>query len=126
MVGDWIGFVVKVSGLNQDQVKLLSRVTWVAVMTFHVLWVCGWLAWLGLAAPFANATTVTSVEQKVDALRKVSVEKDIIQMRGYQCRAKSEEAIQQYTRQLQELIDHYVDITHRSPWIPDCRDTEKN
>jgi hypothetical protein len=117
-------WVVRVIGLTVEQQRLIVRVAWVSFMTFHVFWACGWLTVVGLATPFASASEVKDLVQEVRDARKEALEKDLIQIRGFQCRAETQDAKQNFTIKLQELIDRYYDLTRKNPWIPDCRDVQ--
>lgn len=51
--------------INTEQEGLLLRAAWVVLMSAHVAWVCGWLAFLGLQTPFVQAG---ELERKVASL----------------------------------------------------------
>jgi hypothetical protein len=50
-------------GLTKEQRRLIIRVLWVAIVSTHILWVCGLLGFLGLSPPFAWAADVDSLRQ---------------------------------------------------------------
>ena len=119
-------FVFKNLGLNPQQQQLIVRAAWVVFVTFHILWVCGWLGIFGLAPPFAVAAEYakkadfqTIVEQiKQDRLERL--EHDILTVKTSYCKAQNEESKRQYAQRVQELIDRYYAIEHNNPRVPNC------
>ena len=119
-------FLIKNAGITRQQLQLLIRAAWVVFVSFHILWVCGWLSILGLATPFAtaaevekqNATLQTVAAQLLDEqLHKLDYE--VFQLRVQQCHAPSDKR-EQYALRLQELINSYAKLTKQYPRVPSC------
>lgn len=123
------------------------RVVWVGGISFHVAWVCGLFAPLGLEAPFAKAQDVVKVASSVeqitgelkvfakstdltaiaDTLRQDRIDRldqAIQTVRSQQCRtAANSPARQNYTLRLNELFKKYVEVAGREPHVPQCDET---
>jgi hypothetical protein len=120
-------FIFRNMGLSRDQQVLITRAAWVLFVTFHILWVCGWLSILGLAPPFAVAADAAkqaadfkeiTVQLKEDRLERL--EHDILTIKTSYCKATNEDAKRQYAQRVQELIDRYYKIDHNNPRVPNC------
>jgi hypothetical protein len=66
--------------LNMDQRGLLIRVGWVALVTGHILWICGFLGVVGLHTPFAEAGAFDDLRQSVSEIQKSGVEGQLRQI----------------------------------------------
>ena len=118
--GDIFDVFSKVLGLDGNQQKIVIRVAWVAFVSFHIAWVCGWLAVVGLAAPFADAQ---SVQQAVQGIREDRIERldsQILLIRTSQCKATTTEAREMYYSRLVELIEKYRVLSGKEPRVPGC------
>lgn len=97
------------------------RASWVVIVTAHILWVCGWLAMLGLGTPFAKADEVRDLSREMRADRIERLEQQIINTRIAQCRSEPNSAArEQYSERLQELIHRFREIAHEEPRVPKC------
>ena len=89
------------------------RVVWVGGISFHVAWVCGLFAPLGLEAPFAKAQDVvkvaSSVEQITGELKVFAKSTDLTAIAD--------------TLRLNELFKKYVEVAGREPHVPQCDET---
>jgi hypothetical protein len=57
--------------LNVDQRGLLIRVGWVLMVSGHIAWACGLLAFVGFSSPFVRAENLAQVEQKLNGLDEI-------------------------------------------------------
>lgn len=64
-------------GMTENQQRLLVRTGWVLIVTVHILWVCGWLAWAGFASPFAAAHEVEDLKQSVNISARLALTQEI-------------------------------------------------
>ena len=66
--------------LNMEQRGLLIRVGWVALVSGHILWICGFLGGVGLQTPFADASDFSKLQSSVGDLQKSSLEGQLRQI----------------------------------------------
>jgi hypothetical protein len=119
-------FILRNLGLTREVQVILVRAVWVIFVTFHIMWVCGWLGILGLAPPFAAAAEYAKASEikemanqlKLDRLERL--EHDILTVKTSYCKADNQEAKRQYAQRVQELIDRYYAIDHNNPRVPNC------
>lgn len=110
-------------GLNQPQRRLILRVGWVVFVTGHIAWVCGFLAPLGIASPFANAKDVAQVVLVQRQLQVELLEQRIFDQRIRHCRAVdagNDEAVRFYAEALRSLLRDYSELTNREYRLPRC------
>ena len=119
-------FILRNLGLTREQQVLITRAAWVVFVTFHILWVCGWLGFLGLAPPFAaaaeyaKAAEIKEIAQQLKLDRLERLEHEILTVKTSYCKADNQEAKRQYAQRVQELIDRYYAIEHNNPRVPNC------
>lgn len=119
-------FILRNLGLTREQQVLITRAAWVFLVTFHILWVCGWLAFLGIAPPFAvaaeyaKASEIRDIAQQIKLDRLERLEHDILTIKTSYCKAENQDAKRQYAQRVQELIDRYYAIDHNNPRVPNC------
>lgn len=93
--------------LNIAQEGLVVRVGWVALVTFHILWVCGWLAPLGFVAPFAYANDVNSLREATYVSARINIA-DEIRKQVAICRAQSDPNVRlAIASQIERLQEEY-------------------
>ena len=117
--------------LTPEQRALLMRSAWVGLVSFHMVWVCGWIGFTGLEAPFARASDLrvtsdqlTVIASQLQEDRIERLELAIQTVRGQQCRtAVDSPARQNYTDRLNELYNKYWALTKREPHVPRCDET---
>lgn len=117
--------------LTKEQRSFIVRGTWISVVSFHMIWVCGWISFAGLEAPFAKAADLVQATQNLTLITKQLLEDReerldlaIQTVKAQQCRtAVDSPARQNYTDRLNELRRKYVEITGREPHIPRCDET---
>lgn len=114
-------------GLTREQQGLIMRATWFGFVSFHILWVCGWLTLIGLESPFVHAEDMrrqsADVHQAIIDLRMDRIERlehDILQLRVSQCQANTPESRRQYGERLAELISRFQSLAAREPRVPRC------
>lgn len=61
-------------GLTEAQIKGVIKVGWRAALVVHIAWVCGWLVFLGVPAPFAKADRFDDVERKTNILLRAAID----------------------------------------------------
>lgn len=113
--------------LTREQRMLVMRIGWIGVVTFHMAWVCGWLAFTGMASPFAKADVeakVSEVVAEIRADRAERLDQAIQTVRALQCRTEIESpARANYTDRLNELWNKYLALTGLQPRVPACDQT---
>lgn len=98
-------------GLNRGQQQLIIRTLWVLFVTTHILWVCGWLAFLGLAGPFAKADEVSDLRRSIVVVEKLQITQEMRVQTIYWCKAKDEGEKVAFEEALDRLRDEYKRIT---------------
>lgn len=113
-------FLLKTLGITREQQALLIRTAWVVFVSAHVAWVCGLLAFAGLDSPFARADALKEMQQTVTQDRIDRLDKEILDLRGKQCKATTDEAKSLYGSRMKELADKFEALSHREARIPRC------
>lgn len=128
----WEAMLTAVFGsLTKEQRILIMRSTWIGVVTFHMVWVCGWISFAGLEAPFAKAVDMSEATKHLEVItlqlqadRVDRLDLAIQTIRGQQCRtAVDSPARQNYTDRLNELFRKYMELTGKEPHVPRCDET---
>jgi hypothetical protein len=117
--------------LTKEQRSFIVRSTWVGIVSFHMIWVCGWISFTGLEAPFAKAVDMSEankhlqiIAMQLQADRIDRLDQAIQTVRGLQCRtAVDSPARQNYTDRLNELFRKYVELKGVEPHVPRCDET---
>lgn len=120
MITEGLDLLERGLGLKPGQSRLVIRIGWVAFVTAHILWVCGFLAGLGIASPFAKAEESKAVNDMVLDLRVQILETSLLDARLRQCKADTPETKQYYYERLQEKMNQYFNITGRNYKPPQC------
>jgi hypothetical protein len=81
---------------------LLIRLAWVSFVTGHILWVCGWLAWMGVASPFARASDFDTLQQNAALSATIAVQRELRDEYAAQCVTADPVVRVQ--------LDHYIDV----------------
>lgn len=118
-----LGFITDNLGLTKEQQRLIVRSGWVLFVSFHIAWVCGWLAVLGMGSPFALADEQKQLAEVIKGDRIDRLEHDILGIRQDQCKAYKEgnmPAERLYAERLQELLNKYYSLTQRNARVPAC------
>jgi allophanate hydrolase subunit 1 len=96
-----------------------------------MVWVCGWVGFAGLEAPFAKASDLSeankhllAIAQQLQSDRIERLDLAIQSVRSQQCRtANDSPARQNYTERLNELFRKYQELTGHEPHVPRCDET---
>jgi hypothetical protein len=73
-------------GLTKENVSLFLRVGWVIIVSSHIAYVCGWLAFVGLTVgqPFARAADIQEIQRTMRVSARISLQTEIrAQARAY-------------------------------------------
>lgn len=108
-------------GLKPDQQKLVIRVGWVAFVSIHIAWVCGWLAFLGLASPFASAADVERVLEVQRVVARVQITSEIEQQVRFMCSLPPEQR-NPIRSTIERLRDDLFRTTGERGPEPTCKD----
>lgn len=110
--------------LTKEQRSFILRSTWVGLVSFHMVWVCGWISFAGVEAPFAKAADMASITKQLLEDRVERLDQAIQTVRGQQCRtAVDSPARQNYTDRLNELFRKYTELKGHEPHVPRCDET---
>jgi len=100
------------------------------IMIFHVMWVCGWLAFMGLISPYASAQTADNMQAQVNAqqLILVSIEagqisdkiRDAKRQVCLAIQAKNQTALDAWARELENQKQQFRDKIHIEPNVMGC------
>lgn len=55
----------------------MLQIAWVSFVTIHILWVCGWLGFIGLQTPFAKAAAFDELQQSSNITASLSIAQEI-------------------------------------------------
>lgn len=98
-------------GLNRAQQRLIIRTLWVLLVTTNMLWLWGFLAWAGLAVPFARADTVAELQHTVMISARLQLTQELRVQTLYWCGAKDGQDKLAVEQTLDRLRDEYRRIT---------------
>lgn len=104
---------------NMRERGVILRFFWIAAVTFHIAWVCGFTDALGFTAPFASKT---EVNQFADLLRSSLAEskaKDIREQLRKICVARGEDQ-DSALREKERLQTEYKKLTGERYPEPPC------
>ena len=114
-------------GVKRETQRLFFRVLWVLAVSGHILWICGFLAGVGLASPFVRAADVEKIEQKVTALERASIvsarinlQQEIRAQTLAYCSLPEGLARDSVLRRIDALRDELFDITQQRGSDPVC------
>lgn len=121
---EWIWKVLEVGlGLKRDHLRVIVRVGWVLFVSGHVAWVCGVLAGVGLASPFASAADVDKLLRAAQVNARISMQTELrVQVRAW-CIAQDQEIKQLAWRRIDELRNDLLEIAKIQTSEPECRAT---
>lgn len=127
--------------LTKDQQVFLIRSGWVLFVTGHIMWVCGWLTFMGVSPPFVQSQELSRQSEQVkeqfttlssqfstltEQLRQQRVEdlqRQINDTEALFCHAQKVhnlEAVSLYDQQLQWLTKRYISQAKDSPSVTPC------
>jgi len=115
----YFGLPLKVAGIKPAQQAAILRVAWVAFVTFHIAWVCGWLAVFGLGSPYAKAGDLSKLAQNVQISARISLVREIRDAMYARCQAKETTIRDQLSVYIDKLQEEYVGVAgQRYPEMP--------
>lgn len=107
-------------GLKREHQRLLVRTCWVLFVTGHVMWVCGFLAAIGLASPFARASDVDKLLHAAEVNARISMQSEIrVQTRLF-CQTSDEEVKASAMKRIDELREELWEISRIRLPDPQC------
>lgn len=107
-------------GLRREHQRLLIRTGWVLLVSAHVMWVCGRLAFLGLASPFAQAADVDKLLRAAEVNARISMQQELrVQTRAW-CIAQDHEIKDIAWRRIDELRNDLFEIAKIQTPEPSC------
>ncbi len=120
MFGDAGEALEKGIGFKRSAWPILIRVAWVAFVTGHVLWVCGFLTALGLASPFAKASDVEKLLRAQEISARISMQQELrVQIRAW-CIAQDPEIRQVAWDRIDQLRSELLEIARLQTPEPSC------
>lgn len=113
-------------GLSPEQRALIARSIWVMGVSGHILWVCGWLAPVGLASPFAQADEVNNqvkhiIREELSAKRQSDLPGLMLDAKQKYCAASGEARRLHFTT-YNALRAEYYKLTQLEYPDPPCED----
>lgn len=107
-------------GLKREHQQILIRTLWVLFVTGHVLWVCGFLGSIGLAAPFARAGDVDKLLRATEVNARITMINEIrVQTRAY-CQTTDLEIKASAMHRIDELRDDLWELSKIRIPDPQC------
>ena len=108
-------------GLNKKQRQLIIRVAWVVAVSGHILWICGFLGWMGLNAPFARAEDVDEMKQQTAISARLQIVQEIRTQKRIYCTTPDERSRDSTLRYLNVLVLELSKVSDiKETPIPDC------
>lgn len=108
-------------GLNAEQRVFLMRSAWVAFVSIHILWVCGWLTPVGVSSPFAHSDSLDTLTKLVMEDRIDRLQREILNTRASQCHAAPDSATRELHKEiLDDLWAKYKKLALADPRVPRC------
>lgn len=107
-------------GLKREHQRMLIRVGWVLIVSGHIAWVCGFLASIGLLAPFARAGDVEKLLRASEVNARISMQSELrVQIRAW-CVATDDEIRALALRRIDELRSDLLEIANMRTPEPRC------
>ena len=107
-------------GLRREHQRLLIRVGWVLGVSFHIAWVCGLTAFMGLGTPFARASDVDKLMRAAEVNARISMQQELrVQVRLW-CTTPDQEVRDIAYRRIDELRHDLREIAKTETPNPTC------
>lgn len=103
-------------GLTESQVKGVIRVSWRAALVIHIAWVCGWLAFIGIPAPFARADSVAKLERNTNVLLRAAIDTSLRGLLEARCQVTGERERDTINREINLQKTEWHALTGRE-WL---------
>jgi len=109
--------------LSPKQRSVMLRVAWVAFVTFHILWVCGWLGFAGLSTPFARAADFDELKKSSNIAASLSLAQEIRAQVQILCDTTNQSSRNTIINTIDKLQVDYIRYspTHQSYPLPACQ-----
>jgi len=108
-------------GLKPQQQRLIVRIGWVSLVSVHIAWVCGWLAAIGLHAPFAYAGDVEKLQRTVNLSAQLNLAQEIRSQTVAKCRSQDQQVKEALARYIETLQQEYAALTNTRYPEPPCQ-----
>lgn len=89
-------------GIPRSVRGVLIRIAWVLFVTGHILWVCGWLAFIGVQSPFARADDFKTLQKNAALSATIAVQRELRDEYSARCSTVDP--------QLWDKLDRYIDV----------------
>jgi len=96
-----------------------------AALIFHIAWICGWLAFMGLTPPFAYAEEVRNGQHILMDVQRSELDVRIQNAKKQVClsiAAKNQSALDAWARNLESLKQQYRDQLGHEPNVMGCEE----
>lgn len=103
-------------GLTETQVKGVIKVGWRMAIVGHIAWVCGWLTFVGIPAPFASADEVAGIGRKTDVLLRAAIDTSLRGLLEARCQVTGRRELDVITREIEIQKAEWHSVTKRE-WI---------
>ena len=110
-VSGGLGLLSLGMGLSRSQLALVVRVGWVLMVSTHILWACGLLTSIGLAAPFARADDVEGLKRTAEISVRLQLTNEIRVQTRIWCDAKEPSQRATIEQSLDRLREEYRQVT---------------
>ncbi len=109
--------------LNPRQRSLFLQIAWVSFVTFHILWVCGWLGFAGLATPFARAADFNQLQASSNITASLSIAQEIRAQVQLLCETLNPTSRNAIITTIDKLQVDYIRYSpsHQSYPLPSCQ-----
>jgi hypothetical protein len=116
-----IEFVLGALNLSKDQRALLVKSGWVTIVSVHILWICGWLVYIGIAAPYVGSGQFSMFASSINDDRIDRIDNEIPTLVDRICDMSTNPTDKiSYRRKLQTLISKYNKLAGHDPHVPSC------
>lgn len=97
---------------SKEQRSFFMRASWFVVVSLHILWIWGLLAWAGFAAPFARASTVEELAKNASITARLQLTQEMRVQTLYWCALKDQTQQSAVERILDRLHEEYRRVTN--------------
>jgi hypothetical protein len=108
-------------GLSPRQQGLILRILWVTIVSTHILWACGLLAFMGLNSPWAKAEDVSQLIHNVALATKLTLSQELRDQYAIVCHTQDVAARAALLRYIESLQVEYQNLTGQRYPEPACR-----
>lgn len=98
-------------GLTVNQLIALGAIVWAAAMSIHVLWACGFLAFMGVESPFAKADDFKGLQHSVAITARINLSRELRDQMSLLCRTKDPSVRVSLGNYIESLQVEYQSVT---------------